>query len=279
MAQKTVLIPGVNWFLNLLISGLFKQAPKSPLDARARYRASRLLCGILLLVALFICICFVSWLITSFWDSFFLWFAEPLVFAFFIYVYYFYEVRGISFECPNCHQIISASETPWVCGECDFINKSPRRFPVVDKCGRCSHEPKAYKCHHQDCQKFIFFSEDRDPVNPAKRYTPSFDEVQRKTDEQAAEAQRKHEDALRELDRATELARRKQRLKRAKDPQQSEEYDEIVSKVLSLYKSGSERQDVFDKLRAEAREKFKDNPKKLQKRLDLIDEIELNMQG
>jgi hypothetical protein len=116
-------------------------------------------------------------------------------------------------------------------------------------------------------------------VNPAKRYTPSFDEVQRKTDEQAAEAQRKHEDALRELDRATELARRKQRLKRAKDPQQSEEYDEIVSKVLSLYKSGSERQDVFDKLRAEAREKFKDNPKKLQKRLDLIDEIELNMQG
>lgn len=279
MAQKSILTATVNRLLNLLITGLLGQSPRNPLDARARFGAARLVFGIVLVVAYLASICLVSWSISSFWDSFYIVFADALVSAYFIYIYFFYAVGGILIDCPECHKTISTSDTAWICGDCGFVNKRPRKFPVVRRCEneKCMCEPKAYECHH--CFKLVFFSEDRDTTNPAKRYTPSADKAQRKTERRVVEAQRRHEENLKNLERQTEMARSKQRLDRAKNPKAQEELSAKVAEMRAKFKTKTEIRDELAKMRRWANDEYKNDPERLKIALDDIDELELELLG
>ena len=70
------------------------------------------------------------------------------------------EKRAIGVTCPHCNRYIS-SKTPWVCGFCKHRVHHVETHPFVHQCNDCSAEPKAYRCHHSECGKLIFLTEDR----------------------------------------------------------------------------------------------------------------------
>lgn len=92
--------------------------------------------------------------------------AIALVFCLF---FFFLHKRAIAIECPHCGKYIGTN-TPWVCGVCGTKNLRVDDFPFVNRCENkeCGCEPKAYKCHHFDCGKLIFLSNDQSEINYAQ---------------------------------------------------------------------------------------------------------------
>ena len=85
--------------------------------------------------------------------------------------YYFYKVwerRAIRLACRECERVIS-SNSAWVCSVCKKANVHANEFPFVHKCEHCGAEPKAYRCHHKDCGKMIFLTDDHDSTDFAYR--------------------------------------------------------------------------------------------------------------
>ena len=84
------------------------------------------------------------------------------------YFYKVWERRAIRLVCGECQRIIS-SNSAWVCSVCKKANVHANEFPFVHKCEHCGAEPKAYRCHHKDCGKMIFLTDDHDSTDFAYR--------------------------------------------------------------------------------------------------------------
>jgi hypothetical protein len=92
--------------------------------------------------------------------------GDAIVLAGAYFLFTLWDKRPIQIRCPNCCKIVSSS-TPWVCKACGVKNMDTVNFPFVNKCEACGVEPKAYRCHHNNCGEMIFFSEDQDETNYA----------------------------------------------------------------------------------------------------------------
>jgi hypothetical protein len=131
------------------------------LRAREEFRTGRPLKHLLLVGGLFVVwVLIVSpfafrWLFDAFGIA-------AAAFAYFVVL----QKQPLFLACPNCGKVI-ASNTPWVCGECETRNLNTAKFPFINQCESCGVEPKAYKCHHQNCGRLIFLGPDRQTENYA----------------------------------------------------------------------------------------------------------------
>jgi hypothetical protein len=140
-----------------------------PLTARSRF-VSRKIDNIIRLSGIFlVSVLVLSWAISNLIPGFSpMLVADALMLGGVYYLYVLWEKRPIKIRCPHCKKIIS-SRTPWVCMVCGTKNIDTENHPFVACCKNkdCGSEPKAYRCHHQDCRKMIFLTEDEDDTNYA----------------------------------------------------------------------------------------------------------------
>lgn len=88
-----------------------------------------------------------------------------------VFVLYFFALvqRKVDIVCPHCTKIIETN-TPWTCGykSCGHANLNTDEFPFINRCEACKARPKAYRCHYEECRKFIFLTEDEQKINFAE---------------------------------------------------------------------------------------------------------------
>jgi len=87
--------------------------------------------------------------------------------AVFCLFFFYLDKRAFGIVCPHCQKYIETN-TPWICGYKQCRNENVDDFPFIYRCQHCGAEPKAYQCHHLDCQKLIFFTKDEQKINFAK---------------------------------------------------------------------------------------------------------------
>ena len=100
----------------------------------------------------------------------FRWLMYAVGIAIAVYILFFVlDKRASLIDCPHCGKKV-ATNTPWVCGvgACGRNNLNVDDFPFTHRCEHCGVEPTAYQCHHADCGKLIFFSEDQQAQNYAR---------------------------------------------------------------------------------------------------------------
>jgi hypothetical protein len=162
---------------------IIKAFSLSPKSGKTRFKF-RTLNNFLLALAIFLPLAFVFAAVWS--DRIMLaWLADAVAIAILFFIYRaFWNKRPIWIRCPHCKNKI-ATNTPWVCGACDGKNENADDFPVVNRCESCKVEPKSYQCHHKDCGKLIFLSDDESLRNYAYCLNPAFGTEEGKTDEKA----------------------------------------------------------------------------------------------
>ena len=97
-------------------------------------------------------------------------FADIIAIAVAFCLYFFFlNKRFIAIYCKGCGKIIETN-TPWICGACGAKIRRVYDYPFIHQCASkfCNYEPKAYRCHHADCGKPIFLSEDKSEINIAR---------------------------------------------------------------------------------------------------------------
>jgi hypothetical protein len=99
------------------------------------------------------------------------WFAAVLALLPALWFYYVWECRVIVITCPSCGKDINTN-TPWECGFKGCRNEDVDNFPFIHECKVCQYIPKAYVCHHHDCQRLIYLTSDRQQIHAAKRLEP-----------------------------------------------------------------------------------------------------------
>jgi hypothetical protein len=159
---------------------------ESPLSGKSRFKL-RTLNNFLFAIAIFTVFALVSVVLSSpnFWIA---WVADIVAIAVLFYLYRtFWDKRAIWIRCPNCRKKI-ATNTPWMCGACSAKNEHVDDFPFVHRCESCGVEPKAYRCHYEECGKLIFLTKDELVRNYAYCINPVLEareeEVERDTFEQ-----------------------------------------------------------------------------------------------
>jgi hypothetical protein len=181
-----------------------------------------------------------------------------------LYFFFFYVLQKVPVEidCPHCHENL-VTNTPWVCGECRQTNRDIDAFPFVHQCGLCNAEAKAYRCHH--CSELIFLSRDRRKQNFAYSLDNRPPEQTPPSEDESLKQQKAREALLHEIemaDLAAKLEEKKQQLEFGKKKTPVEEIETSFTKYFARV-MGS--QEFAQRQRAEADEKFKDQPE-LQKR-------------
>ena len=159
---------------------------ESPLSGKRRFKL-RTLNNFLFAIAIFIPFALLSIYFASprFWIA---WVADAVAIAVLFYLYRtFWDKRAVWIRCPNCRKMI-ATNTPWMCGSCSAKNEHVDDYPFVHRCESCEVEPRAYRCHHEECEKLIFLTKDELVRNYAYCINPVFEarneEVERDTFEQ-----------------------------------------------------------------------------------------------
>ena len=137
--------------------------------------------------------------------------------------------------CPHCDKHIPA-DMRWRCPYCDAENDAAKHS-LIEECGRCKREPKAYCCHH--CNELIFLDSDNDASQPAvnavvanKKPTP------RSPDNRELKAQ-EHAERKEEIEREIEIAALNRRLVQLKS---SPEFKQEASAQDKLQKDYSEHE-------------------------------------
>lgn len=135
------------------------------------------------------------------------------------YVYLYYSRQPMRVRCVECGGSVDC-RTPWVCGQCGHQNWNVNKYPFIRHCEECLIEPKSYICHHfkKDnknvrCEEHIFFSEDHDKSNPARRIVQEGLETKKRAEKQT-DAEREVEQKKRDL--RNEYDEKKQALDSAK---------------------------------------------------------------
>lgn len=188
------------------------------------------------------------------------WILDAALIGILFYVFFFVlENRAIGMKCPHCLKYI-ASNTPWICGFCQQINRRVDQFPFVHRCEHCQAEPKAYRCHH--CGQPIFLTEDEQTDNFARSLAPPRED---KTKEEISEQERERRNLEHQL-LATRLnAELKEEEKRTNPPPKKgprealeEHYSAHQAKTMSAH-------EIVRRERAANAEKYKDDPDMLER--------------
>ncbi len=167
-------------------------------------------------------------------------------------------------HCNHCGWYL-ATNTPWVCGYCKKPNNSANDYPFVGPCANCGNEPKAYKCHHADCGKLIFFSEDRDGSNYAYCLnspveSPADPRSLKVIEREQTKQEKEHALVMAELDGKLKEAKAK-----LEDPKIKTPYEAKKESFSKYYSGVMGAEDIANEALAEARARYKDNPEALAK--------------
>jgi hypothetical protein len=224
-------------------------------------------------LAVFIPFAFLSVLFFSpnFWIA---WVADAVAIAVLFYLYRaFWDKRAIWIRCPHCEKKI-ATNTPWMCGACSVKNEHVDDFPFVNRCESCGVEPKAYQCHHKECEKLIFLTKDELVKNYAYCINPVIEareeEVERDTFEQK-KRRAEYKLHLARLNTDVELAEQAENevKKRTQQPNQPQQPKEKTSE--DKVREHRERRraktisatEIYRAERKANEEKYKDDPEML----------------
>jgi hypothetical protein len=245
---------------------------ESPLTAKQRFQfrplSNWIFCGgVFVVVALALALAVPTPLV---------WIADGGVIAMLFYLNFFVlEKRPIKIRCPHCRKYI-VTNTPWVCGACGKKNVRTDDFPFIFRCEHedCGVEPAAYECHHRDCKKLIFLTEDERRTNIA--CCSDEKKERRGRDERAAKVRtdkEKIEDKANELGVADLDAKLKEIRAKSEGPkiktlaeQKREAFDSGYDAAMGVRAHARKR-------RAEAAEEFKDDPESLKDANDAIDDL------
>jgi hypothetical protein len=171
--------------------------------------------------------------------------------------------------CNHCERKI-ATNTPWVCGFCQKKNERIDEFPFVHRCEHCGAEPKAYKCHHSDCRKLIFLSEDQQEINYAKCVNiPAASKPRRVEKDRHVEALAESRKAIERKALEAQEAKLDVELKALR---QSLETPKMKS-IEEQYRGALKNEDDERRLRAAIDKEFKDDGDELKRRHLVVDKI------
>jgi hypothetical protein len=163
--------------------------------------------------------------------------------------------------CPHCGKALS-SDLSWVCGFCDKAHNSPRFFSVFLRCARCGERPKAYRCHHKECQEIVYLGPQVDPTHcayavgqepPRVRRIHPFDEweLEVKTREHGVKLATLEADYYSQMTRRAEAHREYEKTKQppsSADPLQSD-----IARMLNKLTSRVAKKEALDKWCSERR--------------------------
>ncbi|HZR17344.1 MAG TPA: hypothetical protein VFE51_08455 [Verrucomicrobiae bacterium] len=189
----------------------------------------------------------------------------------FFLFFFVWQDRTIWLFCDSCHKPI-ATNTPWQCGFCHKENTQTTRFPFVGECEHCHAEPKAYKCHYDDCGQLAFLTADKMKEHfamcvgsPVKQDSVSDEEQQRK--EKLAKA---HALEMANLDEKLEAFReRKEALKKLPPTEAIRaDYEKGHAMFLGV-------DEFYDERLKQIKEEFKDNPDRLERELSYLNKWRL----
>ena len=204
-------------------------------------------------------------------------FANVLVIGGVSGLFLHFNNRPIRLRCNSCKRII-LSNTPWVCGFCGKNNEDADNFPFVHRCQHCGAEPKAYRCHHVNCGKLIFLSEDHLEKNYARCMSgaaeaPELDEAT------VAETQRQKE--KREKEHTLEMTALDSQLKKLmaeiEGPKIKSPKEKAIKSFDDAYDGMMAVEEHLAKRKQEVEEKFKDHPSLRKRALKVIDDIARNL--
>ncbi len=196
------------------------------------------------------------------------WVADPIAIGLSLYTYVaILSKQPIKIRCDNCHGYI-ATNTPWVCGFCGAKNDDVEEYPFVHKCKQCSAPPKAYRCHHSNCGKLIYLSEDRLDANFAYCYSKNAEMPVPTRQAMRGEEILEKEHVLKLARLETDLSELTKKPEPVQLKSLSEQKREKLERMLDAHLSARE---WANKKRAEIAIRFKDDPDGLEKANMLIE--------
>lgn len=146
-----------------------------PLRSRARFKSRSIEIVTVLVVTFLALVSLASWVSANVFSSIAMMLVgDALAFGICAYLYLQWHKRPLAIRCEHCRKVV-LSDTPWVCGECGNENLDTQNHSLLQECAQCHAAPKGYKCHHptpeavRPSEHLIFFSEDKDKRNVAKR--------------------------------------------------------------------------------------------------------------
>jgi hypothetical protein len=194
------------------------------------------------------------------------------------YIYVRFNRQPMRVRCESCLGSVEC-KTPWVCGHCGHENWNINRYPFINECENCHIPPKSYICHHCENddkgEQHIYFSEDKDKSNPARRIRQQGLEVKRRaqTDLEAERAFEEKKRGLKEendqkkqtvesaqLDLVTEQIKAQIKLAKEAGTMPVETAANIYYEAWKKFKGSSDALDeAFNTIDRELTEKYKGN--------------------
>jgi hypothetical protein len=189
-----------------------------------------------------------------------------LIGALYFLFFHVLDKIAVSIKCPSCQRVIR-SNTHWQCGFCPGKNRNTDTFSFLEKCEHCQAEPKAYKCHHADCGKLMFFTGDQQEQGFASCLEP---ESPVKTDDKKAVRLEAREELAHQIEMAAMKARleatenrlkigRMSRLEKLRESLEAFRHDHVGARRMAR------------ELKSKLKEELRDDPESLQDELDAID--------
>jgi hypothetical protein len=155
-----------------------------------------------------------------------------------------------------------------MCGACQAKNEHVDDFPLVHRCESCGIEPKAYRCHHDDCGKLIFLTKDELVRNYAYCINPFFEareeEVERDTFDQK-KRRGEYRLHLARLNTEVELAEQAENdvYKRTQTPKEKTPKEKIEEHRAKRRAKTVTATEIYRNERKANEEKYKDDPEML----------------
>jgi hypothetical protein len=243
-----------------------------PLTARARF-GRRSLQNITILVVLFIpLVLILSWITAQLIPGGLgMLLADAVAIGIVYFLYDLWQKTPVGLVCNHCGKVV-ATNTPWICGYCRTANTATDQHPFVGRCARneCGAEPKGYRCHHPDCGKVIFLTQDRQEANCATCLSsPTAPPDQTERDKRKKEKEDKqHEIEMAEMDEKLKKTR-----ERTEGPKVPSRYENRKKEMMDYYENLVKLRADMRNLEKEAAEQFKNDPDALADALAVIKEI------
>jgi hypothetical protein len=210
--------------------------------------------------------------------------VSAAVFAFIPAFWFFYvrERRLIVIECPSCGKDINTN-TPWECGYKGCRNENVDEYPFIRECEVCHYIPKAYVCHHHDCQRLIYLTSDRQQLYAAKQLNPAPPPVKKEpiVKDVIGEKIVKQKEEVRDLEHDLKKTTIQKQIEIVKNkpivpPPATTEAQTIIERVRKGVNNGKTLIDLERQLMDEARAAYPNNPDELESMERVIREIIFN---
>lgn len=235
----------------------------NPQSARAHFK-SRWFRNAAIVAAIFVPVVILSQMTGGWWLTFL---AIGILYFVFFHVL---PDTVIGISCPGCKKHI-ATNTPWVCGFCQAKNQRTDDFPFIHRCEHCEAEPKAYQCHHRDCGKLIFLTEDHQEENYARCYRPPGPPAPDETKEEIS-FQEKERRKLEHQLRMTKLTAELNEAKKAAEPLKEKAPHEVVEESFSRHNTFTmSAYDIARREKTANAVKYKDDPEMLERANESVD--------